>query len=42
MVAADNKIIIDASYIKIDNEDEWDKTRDFVRRKDSDGQWKIL
>ena len=41
MVAADNKIIIDASYIKIDNEDELDKTRDFVRRKDSDGQWKI-
>ena len=41
MVATDNKIIIDSSYIRIDNTDEWDKTRDFVRRKDADGQWKI-
>ena len=41
MVATDNKIIIDSSYIRIDNTDEWDRTRDFVRRKDSDGIWKM-
>ena len=41
MTGTDNKIVIDASYIRIDNADEWDKTRDFVRRKDSDGLWKI-
>ena len=41
VTGTDNKIVIDASYIRIDNADEWDKTRDFVRRKDSDGLWKI-
>ena len=38
----DNKIIIESDVIRIDNEDAWDKTRDFVRRKDSsDGNWKL-
>ena len=36
-----DKFIIDADIIQIDNEDEWDRTRDFVRRKDSDGVWKL-
>ena len=39
--ASDNKIIIGSDVIRIDNTDEWDKTRDFVRRKDSDGIWKM-
>ena len=38
---ADNKFIIDSDVVRIDNEDAWDKTRDFVRRKDSDGLWKL-
>ena len=33
----DNKVIIQSDVIRIDNTDAWDKTRDFVRRKDSDG-----
>ena len=37
----DNKIIIESDVIRIDNTDEWDRTRDFVRRKDSDGLWKL-
>ena len=37
----DNKIIIGSDVIRIDNTDAWDKTRDFVRRKDSDGLWKM-
>ena len=37
----DNKIIIGADVIRIDNTDEWERTRDFVRRKDSDGLWKL-
>ena len=38
----DNKIIIQSDVIRIDNTDAWDKTRDFVRRKDSsDGIWKL-
>jgi len=38
----DNKIIIASDVIRIDNEDSWDRTRDFVRRKDpSDGIWKL-
>ena len=37
----DNKIIIESDVIRIDNTDEWDRTRDFVRRKDSDGIWKL-
>lgn len=41
-VGADNKIIIESDVIRIDNEDGWDRTRDFVRRKDSsDGIWKL-
>jgi len=38
---ASNKFIIDSDVIRIDNTDAWDKTRDFVRRKDSDGLWKL-
>ena len=41
-VGADNKIIIESDVSRIDNEDAWDRTRDFVRRKDtSDGIWKL-
>ncbi len=40
-VGSDNKIIIESDVIRIDNTDEWDRTRDFVRRKDSDGLWKL-
>jgi len=41
-VGADNKIIIASDVTRIDNTDEWDKTRDFVRRKDTtDGIWKL-
>ena len=40
--ASDNKIVIENNVTRIDNEDAWDKTRDFVRRKDStDGIWKL-
>ena len=39
--ASDNKIIISSDVIRIDMTDEWDRTRDFVRRKDSDGIWKM-
>ena len=39
--ASDNKIIIESDVIRIDNTDEWDRTRAFVRRKDSDGLWKL-
>ena len=40
--STDNKIIIASDVIRIDNTDEWDRTRDFVRRKDpSDGIWKL-
>ena len=39
---SDNKIIIGSDVIRIDNTDEWDRTRDFVRRKDTDdGIWKM-
>ena len=38
---SDNKIIISSDVIRIDMEDAWDRTRDFVRRKDSDGLWKM-
>ena len=41
-VAADNKIIIESDVIRIDMEDGHDRTRDFVRRKDTaDGIWKM-
>ena len=40
-VGTDNKIIIESDVIRLDNEDAWDRTRDFVRRKDSDGLWKL-
>ena len=36
-----NKIVIESDVIRIDNTDEWDRTRDFVRRKDSDSLWKM-
>ena len=40
--ASDNKIIIGSDVIRIDNTDEWDRTRDFVRRKDTtDDLWKL-
>ena len=39
--SSDNKIIIASDVIRIDMTDAWDKTRDFVRRKDSDGLWKM-
>ena len=37
----DNKFVIDNNIIRIDRDDAWDRTRDFVRRKDTDGLWKI-
>jgi len=40
-VGADNKIIVESDVSRIDNEDAWDRTRDFVRRKDADGIWKL-
>ena len=41
-VGADNKIILESDVTRIDNTDEWDRTRDFVRRKDTtDGIWKL-
>ena len=40
--ASDNKIIIESDVTRIDMEDSWDRTRDFVRRKDTtDGIWKL-
>ena len=37
-----NKIIIPSDVIRIDGEDDWDRTRDFVRRKDpADNVWKM-
>ena len=41
VATSDNKIIIESDVIRIDNEDAWDRTRDFVRKKDSDGIWKL-
>ena len=38
---SDNKFIIPSDVMRIDMEDGWDKTRDFVRRKDTDGIWKV-
>ena len=40
-VGSDNKIVIGDDVMRIDMEDGWDRTRDFVRRKDSDGIWKL-
>ena len=37
----DNKFIVPSDVIRIDRDDSWDRTRDFVRRKDSDGLWKV-
>ena len=37
----DDKFVIDSDVIRIDRDDEWDRTRDLVRRKDSDGVWKL-
>ena len=41
VATSDNKIIIESDVIRIDNEDAWDRTRDFVRKKDADGLWKL-
>ena len=42
VATTDNKIIIGSDVIRIDMEDSWDRTRDFVRRKDTvDGIWKL-
>ena len=38
---SDNKFVISSSYIRIDGDDGWDRTRDFARRKDSDNVWKL-
>jgi len=39
---SDNEFVIEDDVSRIDNEDAWDRTRDFVRRKDSDdGIWKL-
>jgi hypothetical protein len=38
---SDDKFVIDSDVIRIDRDDEWDRTRDLVRRKDSDGVWKL-
>tara|TARA_R100001129_G_scaffold40625_1_gene27602 strand:+ start:1293 stop:1961 length:669 start_codon:yes stop_codon:yes gene_type:complete len=37
----DDKFVIDSDVIRIDRDDEWDRTRDLVRRKDTDGLWKL-
>ena len=40
--SSDNKIIIESDVTRIDMEDGHDRTRDFVRRKDTaDGIWKM-
>ena len=39
--ASTNKVVIGSNVTRIDNEDAWDRTRDFVRRKDSDDVWKL-
>jgi hypothetical protein len=40
--SSDNKVVIASDVTAIDMEDSWDRTRDFVRRKDtSDGIWKL-
>ena len=37
-----DRFIIDSDITQIDNEDAWDRTRDFVRRKDTtDDIWKL-
>jgi len=42
VATTDNKIIIGSDVIRIDMEDGHDRTRDFVRRKDTaDGIWKL-
>ena len=39
---SDDKIIIDSDVVRMDMADEWDRTRDFVRRKDTtDNKWKV-
>ena len=36
-----NKFHIPSDVVQIDGTDAWDRTRDFVRRKDTDGVWKL-
>ena len=38
---SDNKFIIPSDVMRIDRDDSWYRTRDVVRRKDSDGIWKV-
>ena len=38
---SNNKFVIESDVMRIDMADAWDRTRDFVRRKDTDGLWKI-
>ena len=38
---SNNKFVVPSDVVRIDGTDEWDRTRDFVRRKDSDGTWKL-
>jgi len=38
---SNNKIVVPSDVVRIDGTDEWDRTRDFVRRKDSDDAWKV-
>ena len=37
----DNKFIIPSDVMRIDMSDAWDRTRVFIRRKVTDGLWKI-
>ena len=34
-----DKFLIDDDIMQIDYEDAWDKTRDFIRKKDTNGKW---
>ena len=39
---SNNKFVIESDVMRIDMTDPWDRTRDFVRRRDSsDGIWKL-
>ena len=39
---SNNEFVIESNIIRMDRDDEWDRTRDFVRRRDSaDSKWKI-
>tara|TARA_R100000353_G_C6511408_1_gene196706 strand:+ start:281 stop:919 length:639 start_codon:yes stop_codon:yes gene_type:complete len=39
---SNNEFVIASNIIRMDRDDEWDRTRDFVRRRDpADSKWKI-